>query len=201
MQKYSLHISSQSGNVLIVALALTIIVTLWGVSATRNTALSQQINYNAKMKQLSFQAAEFAIRQVEQMLLRDITLAEHIPALFDGSNGRYSLVIDRDPFLDVAMPPEDFDFRNANDWLSTAHSTSTYFKDLSFIEVEYESDVDSVNYMERQPRAIVEFMGRDKFDVKEQTPGRAIFRVSAIGWGPEGKASSVIRTHLAIDVY
>jgi Tfp pilus assembly protein PilX len=190
----------QSGHVLLVALGLTMIVTLWGVSSTRNTALSQQINYNAKMKQLSFQAAEFAIRQVEQLLLAEITLPEHIPAQFNGTNGRYSLVMDRDPFMNFAMPPEDFDFRVASDWLSTSHSTSTYFRPLSFIEVEYDDDSDSVNYMERQPRAIVEFMGRDALDT-QGGPGWAVFRISAIGWGPEGKASSVIRTHFRLSVY
>lgn len=196
----SMSFKKQSGHVLLVALGLTMIVTLWGVSATRNTALSQQINYNAKMKQLSFQAAEFAIRQVEQLLLTEVTLPEHISAQFNGTNGRYSLIMDRDPFMNIAMPPEDFDFRNSNDWLSTSLSTSTYFRPLSYIEVEYDNDSDSVNYMERQPRAIVEFMGRDELDTASG-PGWAVFRISAIGWGPEGKASSVIRTHFRIDVY
>lgn len=190
----------QAGNVLLVALGLTMIVTLWGVSSTRNAALSQQVNFNAKMKQLSFQAAEFAIRQVEQLLLNQITLAQQIPAQFDGTDGRYSLVIDRDPYINVAFPPEDFDYRKSADWIRTDHSTSEFFRPLSYIEVEYDSDQDSVNYMARQPRAIVEFMGRDRLD-SGGPQGRAIFRISAIGWDPDGKASSVLRTHLAINIY
>ena len=188
----------QAGNVLLICLALMLIMTLWGISSTRNSSLSLQSNHNAKMKQISFEAAEFAIRQAEQMLEDQITLVEQIPARFDGTNGRYGLAADLKQGIDLAMLPAGFDYRNSQDWLDT-YTSGTYFKDLSFIEIEYQSDVSDINYLDRQPRVVIEYMGYSEFD-EDGASGRPVFRLSAIAWGPHGLASSVIRTHYALNI-
>lgn len=190
----------QNGNVILTCLALMIIMTLWSLSATRNASTTLQSNYNARMKQISFEAAEFAVRQVEQKILNEITLAEHVAQLFDGTDGLYSMAIDTDPFIEMAMPPKGFDYRNSEDWLATSFDTDSFFKDLSYIEVEYDNDEDSFTYLDRQPRAIVEFLGRTEKNVGSQKSGRWAFRISAIAWGPHGLASSVVRTHIAINL-
>jgi len=192
--------STQTGNVLLICLALMLIMTLWGVSSTRNSGFSLQANYNARMKQVSFEAAEFAIRQAERMIQNDITLAQQIPAVFNGTNGRYSLALDIRSGVDLAMPPAGFDYRKSQDWLDN-YPSNAYFRDLSFIEVEYQSDPDDINFLERQPRVVIEYLGRTEFDDDNGgANGRSVFRISAIGWGPHGLASSVIRTHYALNI-
>ncbi|MFC3152181.1 hypothetical protein ACFOEK_14180 [Litoribrevibacter euphylliae] len=185
----------QSGNVLLVCLALMMIMTLWGISSTRNVALSLQGNYNAQMKQYSFEAAEFTVRQVEQMLENEITLAEQIPDTFNGTNGRYSLALDIPQNVDLVMVPADFDYRVSQDWLES-YGDEEYWKELSYIEVEYDSDPDSPTFMERQPRAIIEYLGREA----KGDESRYVFRISAIAWGLQGLASSVVRTHYTLEL-
>jgi Tfp pilus assembly protein PilX len=165
-----------------------LIMTLWGVSSTRNASLSLQANYNARMKQLSFEAAEFAANQVGQLLLNEVTSTQIIPVLFNGTNGRYSLVIDKHNLVDFNIPLNGrFDYNNAESWRDESNG-------MSFLEVEYD------NSFVRQPLAIIEYLGRTKKDVEGQPDGLHAFRITAIGWGVDGLASTVIRNHYALNI-
>lgn len=193
----------QQGNVLMVCLALMLIMTIWGVSATRNTSISLQANQNARFKQVAFEAAEFALRQAEDLVRTEVTTVDQIPTLYDGTQGRYSLVIGAMPvFIDMSLVPKDFNYRNSRHWLDNSWVSGGIFKTLSYIEIEYDDDEDSPTYLERQPRVIIEYMGRDMYN--EQTSrlpqGRHVFRISAIGWGPQGLASTVLRSHIALAI-
>ncbi|GLQ33681.1 pilus assembly PilX family protein [Litoribrevibacter albus] len=177
----------QSGNVLLVCLALMLIMTLWGVSTTKNVTLTLESNYNARMKQLSFEAAEFAVAQVGELIENQITSTQLIASSFDGSEGRYSLVFDAANEIDFSFPADgDFEYKNEKAW-------DTGRSDMSFIEIEYDAS------FEKQPLAIVEYLGRTESD-DDGPQGRYAFRVTAIGWGVEGLASTVIRTHYAFSI-
>lgn len=184
--------SKQTGNVLLVCLALMFIFTLWGISTTRNVTLALESNYNARMKQLSKEAAEFAVGQVGDMLLSDITRVQQIPVEFNGTDGRYSVTFDAPNVVDFAMPANGmFDYSNEKDWDDTRG-------DMSFIEVDYDDE------FEKQPLAIIEYLGRTDADKNtgsgKQLDGRYAFRITAIGWGVDGLASTVIRTHYALNI-
>jgi len=194
---------AQSGNVLLVCLALMLIMTLWGISSTRNSSISLQANQNARFKQVSFEAAEFALRQAEGLVRNEVSTVDRISDLYDGTDGRFSLVIGSMPvFVDLELPPKDFDYRNSNHWQQAGWPVEGNFNDLSFIEIQYDTDPDSSTFLERQPRVIIEYMGRDMYNdqASRQPQGRHVFRISAIGWGPEGVASSVLRTHIALAI-
>ena len=194
---------AQSGNVLLVCLALMLIMTLWGISSTRNSSISLQANQNARFKQVSFEAAEFALRQAEGLVRNEVSTVDRSPDLYDGTDGRFSLVIGSMPvFVDLELPPKDFDYRNSNHWQQVGWPVEGNFNDLSFIEIQYDTDPDSSTFLERQPRVIIEYMGRDMYNdqASRQPQGRHVFRISAIGWGPEGVASSVLRTHIALAI-
>jgi Tfp pilus assembly protein PilX len=193
----------QQGNVLLVCLALMMIMTIWGITSTRNSSFSLQTNQNARFKQVSFEAAEFTLRQVENLIRTEVTSVDRIPALYDGTAGRYSMVIGAMPvFVDIEMPPKLFDYRNAQHWLKADWAVEGNFNRFSFIEVEYDNDPSSATYLERQPRAIIEYMGRDMYNEQNsrQPQGRHVFRISAIGWGPQGISSTVLRSHIALAI-
>ncbi len=193
----------QNGNVLMVCLALMLIMTIWGVSATRNTSISLQANQNARFQQVAFEASEFALRQVEDMIRTEVTTVDQIPTLYDGTNGRYSLVIGGMPiFVDIELIPKDFNYRNPAHWLDTSWVAAGNFNAFSYIEIEYDDEASSPTYLERQPRVMVEYMGRDMYNdqATRQPQGRHVFRLSAIGWGPQGLASTVLRSHIALSI-
>lgn len=179
---------NQTGNVLLVCLALMLIMTLWGISSMKNTSMALQGNFNARQKQISFESAEFAVSQVAQLLQNEVTSTERITALFTGNNGRYSLVIDSANYVQPALPLDGaFEYNNVDEWDETRN-------DMSFIEVEYDDTY------ERQPLAIIEYLGRTKQDEDGEPDGLYAFRITAMGWGVDGKASTVIRTHYALNI-
>ncbi|GAA3941847.1 hypothetical protein [Litoribacillus peritrichatus] len=197
------YIHRQQGNVLMVCLALMLIMTIWGVSATRNTSISLQANQNARFKQVAFEATEFALRQAESLVRTEVTTVDQIPTLYDGTEGRYSLVIGAMPtFVDIELIPKDFNYRNPQHWLDNTWVAVSNFNTFSYIEIEYDDDEDSPTYLERQPRVIIEYMGRDMYNdqASRQPQGRHVFRISAIGWGPQGLASTVLRSHIALAI-
>lgn len=185
---WSPSIEAQKGNVLLVCLALMLIMTLWGISSMKNTSMALQGNFNARMKQISFEAAEFAIAQAGFMLERDVTSSERLTALFTGNNGRYSLVVDSPNRVQPSLPLDGaFEYNNAENWDRNRN-------DMSFIEIEYDET------HENQPLALIEYIGRTKKDQSGAPEGLHAFRITAMGWGVDGKASTLIRTHYALNL-
>lgn len=77
------HVSmtAQRGAALIVALVMLLAMTLLGVTAVRNTTLQERMAGNLRDSNLSFQAAERALREGEEFL-RNPTIPP-----FTGANG------------------------------------------------------------------------------------------------------------------
>lgn len=182
-----INLTYQRGNVLLVCLALMLIMTLWGISSMRNTSMALQGNYNARMKQISFEAAEFAIVQAGQLIQNQVTSTNRLTALFNGTNGRYSLVLDSYNLIPPALPLNgQFEYNNIEEWDRTRG-------DMSFIEIQYDQTFD------KQPLAVIEYIGRTAHD-NGGPEGLYAFRISAMGWGVDGKASTLIRTHYALNL-
>lgn len=80
--------ASQAGSALIISLILLLVLTLIGVTAMNTTLLQEKMSRNALDMNMSFQAAEAAIREGEDFL-QQATL----PA-FDGTNGLYTGTVD-----------------------------------------------------------------------------------------------------------
>lgn len=59
----------QSGSVLLVALGFTLVISIMVISAVQRAGLQQKMTANLKDKELSFQAAESALKQGEGFLV------------------------------------------------------------------------------------------------------------------------------------
>ncbi|HKJ75770.1 MAG TPA: PilX N-terminal domain-containing pilus assembly protein [Gammaproteobacteria bacterium] len=72
------------GSTLVVALFILLLLSILGVSAMQTTVLQERMAGNLRDKQLSFQAAEAALREGETWLRDTVALPQ-----FAGANGRY----------------------------------------------------------------------------------------------------------------
>jgi len=66
--KYEIKQNCQTGAVLIVALILLLLMTIIGLSAVKGSNLQELMAGNVRDKQVSFQAAEAALRQAEEVV-------------------------------------------------------------------------------------------------------------------------------------
>lgn len=84
MKQFSLEQTRQSGAALIVCLLLLLVMTLLGVNAVMTTTMEEKMAGNSRNKQLSFQAAETALREGEAIAANlDPTTT------FNGTDGLY----------------------------------------------------------------------------------------------------------------
>lgn len=190
----------QQGSVILITLAIVILMTIWGLTAVKNTSFMLQGNHNARLKQLSHEAAEYALRQSESMVRADVSSFADIETKYSGENGRYSLVRNIKPLVDFALLPLGFDYKNPDHWLKEDWEVGDNRPGFSYLEIIYDDDSKSKTKMLRQPRVVIEYIGRDQYD-KNSLPNpksRQMFRVTAIGWGPQGVASTVLRSHVAV---
>jgi len=125
--------AAQRGATLAVTLVILLLLTLLGVSAMHNTTMEERMAGNSRDREMSFQAAEAALRAGER-LLESVTL----PA-FDGSDGLYT----------ESVPGTTPRWRTASTW--GASSTSV-------IDYSYGSGIDGIAaepqyYLEEMPAA------------------------------------------------
>jgi type IV pilus assembly protein PilX len=81
----------QHGAVLIISLIMLLVLTLLGVTSMRTSILEEKMAGNLRDKNLSFQAAESALRDGEDLLQTLVATSS-----FDGTSGRLS-ASDNDP--------------------------------------------------------------------------------------------------------
>jgi type IV pilus assembly protein PilX len=74
----------QSGAVLVVSLIMLLLLTLIGVAGTQVSGLEEKMANNSRDQNLSFQAAEAALRAAEEMVLSKDTTAEFLSSLESG---------------------------------------------------------------------------------------------------------------------
>lgn len=190
----------QQGSVILVTLAIVILMSIWGLTAVKNTSFMLQGNHNARLKQLSHEAAEFALRHAESMVRADVTTINDIVVKYVGQSGRYSLVRNVSPLMNFALLPSGFDYKNPDHWLKNDWGVGVNRPGFSYLEVVYDDDSSSKTKMLRQPRVVVEYIGRDQYDrnAAPDPKSKQMFRITAIGWGPQGIASTVLRSHVAV---
>lgn len=88
MSNHHASMNAQRGAALIVALVMLLAMTLLGVTAVRNTTLQERMAGNLRDSNMSFQAAERALREGEEFL-RSPTIPP-----FTGANGLLTMQSD-----------------------------------------------------------------------------------------------------------
>ncbi len=86
----------QTGAVLLVGLIMVLVLSVVVAASTKTTILQQKMTSNLRDKELSFQAAESALRSGE-VYLQDTSEAD-LSYIFDNTNGLYAF--DQDRHLD-----------------------------------------------------------------------------------------------------
>lgn len=157
----------QRGATLIVTLVLMLIITTIASSSMRNATLQERMAGNSRDANMSFQAAEAAIREAERELD-----AGNL-GVFDGSNGRYFLCDDNIP----ACATPDWSDNAAAGWLSVATSLSEVNR-----QPEY--------YIEKYPPI------RDDdsaYDADIALDDLEFYRITARGYGLSAKSMTVLQ--------
>jgi len=77
-------LKKQSGAILVVSLIMLLLLTLIGVAGTQVTGLEEKMANNSRDQNLSFQAAEAALRAAEVKVLSKDTTAEFLSSLENG---------------------------------------------------------------------------------------------------------------------
>lgn len=203
---------TQKGSVLLITLAVIILLTIWGIAAVKSTSFMLQGNHNARLKQISVEAAEYALRQAENLVRAQVNSKSDIVDLFTGANGHYSQVRDVSRNLPISLLPIEFNYRDPSHWLDGNGNVRNWPAEddrpgFSAISIVYDDRADSVTRMVKQPLAVIEYMGRDRYDVMSSNGGygpdpqaKEMFRVTVIGWGPQGISSTVLRSHVALAI-
>jgi len=175
---------------------------IWGLQVSEESIVSTKVQTNNRLKQISFEAAEYALRVAEEMVVDEINTIDDIVDKYNGVDGRYSSILSGYPvFIDYAKPPAGFNRDNPDHWLNPVWGDNGVYKALSSIVVTYNNDANDPNSVMHQPRFIVEYVGRDlPNDVNGQPQGLERFKITAIGWGPKGMATSVVRSYVGVSL-
>lgn len=169
----------QTGAALIVALIMLVILTMLGLTTMNSSVIEERMAGNARNVQLSFEAAEAALRVAEQSIGCDACPAHSTATPKDG----YTI-----PGL---YEPEDnandHDWWEKGDWWNPDHAETpnTNWQPAGL-------DIDGVA---AQPEFIVEYLGgfQSEFNCVANCT-RRIYRVTARGWGSNVDAVAVIQS-------
>jgi Tfp pilus assembly protein PilX len=192
---------AQRGSVMLITLAVIVLLTIWGLGAVKNSSFMLQGNHNARLKQVSQEAAEYALRQAENLVRARVTQTSDIPVVFIGANGYHSRTQDLFNGVDLSLINAAFDYQNPAHWLDALNVGG-----FTPIQIVYDDRSGSVTKMVNQPRAVIEYMGRDRYDTMTSSgfapdpAAKEMFRITAIGWGPRGESSTVLRSHVVLAI-
>jgi len=180
MMKYTFNSNRQRGAALITTLIILLVLTVLGVSAMGTSSLEELMAGNMRDQNLSFQAAEAALRDGE----RDIAGWGGMPptATSDGTNkGLYTL----DTFDSFEM---------------TAYSTSVW-NNATIYGTNTGVAVSSLGIVQTLPIYIIEeqdFIAKDaSFKSQVQKDGAFYYRVTTRGVGSSANAVSIIQSTTA----
>lgn len=160
----------QRGAALIVSLLILLVMTILGVASMQTTVLEEKMASNARDKQLSFQAAEAALREGENWLQESVALPD-----FTGSDGLYQPDNNRWKTLDwsdnslVVVYPDNAD----NESISQVAAQPRY-------------------YMEELP--LTETAGSSLVIGLEPPSASGSYRITARGVGGSSTAVSILQT-------
>ena len=183
----------QHGATLVVALIILLVMSVVGVATMRSSTLQERMAGNNRQKMLSFNAAEFALRQAEADLGAWLENSSQL-ANFNGTDGKYA-EIRPSAFVGAIAPlgtkSDITDVTKASLWRKTASDS---------VEVaEYTAGA------AHKPRYVIELIGQGSLNdtgtqltnlnadaVEEVAP--YFFRITAIGWSKDANIYSVLES-------
>lgn len=190
-RKFSVSlVNSQRGATLVIALIILLVMTIIGVTSMKSSTLQERMAGNARQKTVAKNAALTALREAEIWLTTNVDQPEDINA-FTGGGGKYSAV--RRP--GGAAGELTADVTDPDVWLA--------FNAADFTE----SSAMSTSLVSRQPRYVIEYIGRDirgsssnpvkMLDAESQGAtdlSPYFFRITAIGWGRDANIYSILES-------
>ncbi|MCP3870342.1 MAG: hypothetical protein GY703_20070 [Gammaproteobacteria bacterium] len=198
---YNKH--KQNGAILIVALVFLMVLTILSLSSVSNSSLETRMAYNERQSQISHEASEAALRAGANW----VTTAGNIDTAADLSKFGYGTSVKG---LYQAVP---FD---ANGTVNSAPATLITEDggwvcsgtDQNAIEVTGQLD----GSLPRAPCFYLEYVGRTKLSdngvihslqkldyndgVDLNSLKEAVFEITAVGWGYDTNAYSILRTNI-----
>lgn len=169
------------GSVLIISLLILLVLTMLGVTALDTTVMEERMSSNTRQRNLALQAAEAALKAGEQWLSNNaanVMSPVHL-SKFSGTGELYNDTISARALT--------WDFNDTSYWTtgnSTAVTTlSSFPADTSVIP--------------GAPRYVIEYVGRgagkapDPLNFTDPDLRAYVFRIVAIGWGPD-KSTKVV---------
>jgi type IV pilus assembly protein PilX len=176
----------QQGVALIISLLVLLIMTVIGVSAMQTTTLEERMAGNLRNSNLSFQAAESALRAGEDMLSE--TSLPGDPSL-DGSTGYWD---DHNNLDDPATPQPWWLDKDANWWKTTG-----------VVGGVYEFDTATLSGISDNPRFVLELVSEQPDDLGVESyeaspPPTTYSRVTARAEaGPNGESVTYLQSIFA----
>ena len=180
MMKYTFNSNRQRGAALITSLIILLVLTVLGVSAMSTSSLEEMMAGNLRDQNLSFQAAEAALRDGE----RDIASWGGMPptATSSGTNkGLYTL----DSF---------------GSFETLAYNTSVWNNGTTY-GANTGAAISNLGDVQALPMYIIEeedFVAKDaSFKAQTQREGAYYYRVTARGEGASSNAVTILQTTIA----
>ena len=182
--------AKQSGVVLVVSLVILLLMTLIGVQSISSTSLEEKMAGNYQNSQLSFQAAEAALREAEELVLN--TQFDWVDYSADCTSGLcFDGTFNDCPVVNPATP-HWLDF--ANVWDGSKHRN--YTGSLAGVAI--------------QPKYIIEFRCCAATDLDAPAPDPAtmcasndwseIYRITALGYGGTEQARTMLQSIYKKDI-
>lgn len=161
------HLEKQRGATLIVSLIFLVVLSIIGLAGMDVTSLEEKMAGNMRDRNVSFQAAEAALREGERFLQSTVFL----PA-FDGTNGLYDL-------------PTDGSKRwNTVDWSSV--NDVRFYTGLGFDEL----NTQAAYIIE----SLVADSAAETYDPTEIVDNKRFYRITARSEGLSGASEVILQT-------
>jgi type IV pilus assembly protein PilX len=195
---------SQSGSVLIISLLLLIVMTLLGLSSMNTTVMEERMAGNLRSSNLSFMAAESALREAEALIVT-YTKNTRPDARTDGADGIWQIDTPDEDYGTSGHVPTGFWWAtNDKDWWSDTNTSdsdavgkntsTTYDVGSDYSADSGDSTLDGyyvIEYIEPVCDSLGVGMQSDLQSCRE------FYQATAMGEGPGGGARSYIRTTFA----
>lgn len=188
-----ISVQRQSGAVLIVAMVILIIMSVIGISSRVSSTLQQKMTTAYQQRNLAGYAAESALKKAEAWMSENVRSTGYLSnfssdtAATNGLYSNYTLIGE----INTAKPAELslLDITDSELWTATnSIAVTTYDTDAA-----------------RQPRYIIEYIGRDKgtankiiIDYNDPNSSAStdphVFQITAIGWSREDAVYQVLQS-------
>jgi type IV pilus assembly protein PilX len=181
-------IAKQNGATLFTALIFLIMLTMLGVNVAQHSALEERMSGNTRSRDLAFQAAEAALKQVEEHLIVGENLRQYIPA---------------NPPSTTDGTVQAVGFRNINVCLpnSAEYWNETGAKDCNGTSRSFTWSAGTVTSTAREPAATLNQIASQPMYVVERYPnsadGTERYRVTARAVGGDSNTVVILQTIIA----